>query len=76
MANNQSTINFSLEEASQVNVSIYNSLGQQVGQMMNGFYRSGDHEAALELGDLEPGIYFLQVKTSDQTQTQKINIVK
>jgi len=76
MANKQSTINFSLEEASQVNVSIYNSLGQQVGQMMNGFYRSGDHEAALELGDLEPGIYFLQVKTSDQTQTQKINIVK
>ncbi len=75
-ANNQSTMNFSLEEASQVNVSIYNSLGQQVDELMNGFYRSGDHEAALKVGDLEPGIYFLQVKTGEQTQTQKINIVK
>jgi hypothetical protein len=56
----------------QLNVEIYNMVGQKVQAMNKGLMNSGRHLVQLDMSGYAPGIYFYTVKAADQTLTRKM----
>ncbi|MDI6832964.1 MAG: trypsin-like serine protease [Bacteroidales bacterium] len=68
------TIRFSLQQPSRVNIYITNSYGQRVHEVFNNYTEAGNYELKLEGTDLKPGLYFCIMET--ETSREVIKIVK
>jgi hypothetical protein len=75
------TVPFSLNEAMNVKIALYNIAGQQVMTILNNEFSAGDYHFAVNADELSSGVYF--VKTSlrlrsgtDFGHTQKIVLMK
>ena len=74
---NISTVNFWLPEAGKATVDVYNSAGKQVMQLANNnYYNAGTNSITLNSSNLDNGIYFISIKTSDQTLIKKFAVMK
>ncbi len=79
--NPETVIAYSLPRASQVEMTVYNSLGQTVRTLLNEFQRAGDH-TVIWLGDdnagqqAASGIYFYILKTDRHSQGRKMLLVR
>ncbi len=71
---NMATLRFGLEESRTVNARILNTLGQEVRTQYLGHLASGAHNIEMNLQDLQPGIYLLNI--SDGTQQQNLKFIK
>ena len=73
------TIPFALPSEGDVNVSVFNILGQQIFESTH-FYQAGHHrfvfDATRSDADLVSGVYVVQVKSSGQISRQKILLLK
>jgi hypothetical protein len=74
--NPTTTISFSLPQASEVSLTVYDVLGQQVAQLVNGTLNAGEHRLTFEAANLPSGVYITRLATSAQTLTQKILLMK
>ena len=74
--NPETSINYVLTDAAQVNIAIYNTLGQQVAQLVDGNMPAGSHQLKWNAVNHSSGFYFMQVKTANQTITRKILLTK
>ncbi|MEO8231924.1 MAG: T9SS type A sorting domain-containing protein [Ignavibacteriota bacterium] len=74
--NPATTISFSLPEASNVKLTLYNLLGQEVETLVNGFTESGIHTVNFNASQLNSGIYIYKIETNGLTQTRKMTLVK
>jgi len=70
--NSETSINFMLEEESQMRISLVNSLGMEVRVLMNDIKSQGSHQLKLNMGDQPEGMYFLSVQTLKGTFTHKM----
>jgi hypothetical protein len=69
-------ISYSLPEASDVNLQIFNATGQQVGKDYSWKEEtSGSHHFSMELGDLSSGIYYCRIVTGTTSQTKKLIVI-
>lgn len=66
------TVSFVSDKTEDVQLSMYNTLGALVYQSPKTNYSAGQHNIAIERNDMEPGIYFIQLKQGDKLSTQKI----
>ncbi|HPX34936.1 MAG TPA: T9SS type A sorting domain-containing protein, partial [Bacteroidales bacterium] len=74
---NISTVNFWLPEAGKATVDVYNSAGKQVMQLANNnYYNAGTNSITLNSSNLDNGIYFISIKTSDQALIKKFAVMK
>mgnify|MGYP000853827327 CR=1 FL=1 len=73
---NTSTVNFHLKQSGNVNIELFNTAGKRVMQLANGTFNSGINKVTLDSGELDNGIYFISIKTADQTLSGKIAIMK
>ena len=73
---NTSTIGFNLKQSGNVTVELYNSAGKRVMQLANGNFKAGANQVTLNSNELNNGIYFISIKTADQTLSGKIAIMK
>ncbi|MCC6254709.1 MAG: T9SS type A sorting domain-containing protein [Ignavibacteriaceae bacterium] len=74
--NPATTISFSLPEASNVKLTLYNLLGQEIETLVNGFKESGVHTVHFNASKLNSGIYIYKIETNGLTQTRKMTLVK
>ncbi len=79
--NPSTTISFNLPNTGQVQLSIYNVLGQKVTTLVNGQYTAGTHEVTWNGTDdsgspVGSGIYFYRITSSDFDQTKKMILMK
>ncbi|MCK4461399.1 MAG: T9SS type A sorting domain-containing protein, partial [candidate division Zixibacteria bacterium] len=79
--NPSTTISFNLPNAGQVQLSIFNVLGQKVTTLVDGQYTAGTHEVTWNGTDesgsaVGSGIYFYRITTSDFDQTKKMILMK
>jgi hypothetical protein len=79
--NPSTTVNYSLARKSQVNISIFNILGQKVVTLVNGEQEPGPHEAVWEGRDsnghtVASGIYFYKMVAGDYVQTRKMALMR
>ena len=74
--NPSTKIDFALPEASQVTLTVYNMLGQQVATLEDGFLSAGQHSVSFDASDLSSGIYLYRLQAGDQVMTRTLTLVK
>ncbi|MEN8156641.1 MAG: T9SS type A sorting domain-containing protein [Bacteroidota bacterium] len=70
------TIEFTLDSPAHVEIAIINSIGQEVMRVINEERTSGTHRVTLDRGDLNHGLYFYNIRVGNQSETQKLMILK
>ena len=75
-ANSSIQIDIDLKKAQNVNLALFNTIGQPVKKLGNKQLENGKHSISMSTDQLEPGIYFLKLKSENHEETAKISIVK
>jgi len=70
------TIRFNLPETNSVTLSIYNSLGEKVEDLIKEVKAAGTHTINFNAEYLPSGIYFYRLEANDFTQIKKMILVK
>jgi hypothetical protein len=79
--NPSTTIQYRLAEASEVNLTIYNVLGQQVRSLVAGVKEAGTHTIEWDGRDdngstVQSGMYFYRIQTPSFTEAKKMTLLK
>lgn len=74
--NPSTNISFSIPEASDVSLKIYNLLGQEVASLVDGKVAAGNHSFTFNAGNLSSGLYIYRVYAGDQVISRKMSLVK
>jgi len=80
--NPSTRIKYSLPFESKVRIIIYNSLGQAVSELANGYEEAGTHEVSFNAAGLSSGVYFYSLQTNstdgvkNYTATKKMMLLK
>jgi hypothetical protein len=74
--NPSTTIRYGLPQKSVVHLSIFNTLGQQVAQIVNGDRDAGYHEVRLDGSTLSSGVYFYRLRAGDFTETKRLLLLR
>ena len=74
--NPETTISFSLPSNQRVRLTVYNALGQQVQVLVDGYMKSGSHQARFAAHQLPSGTYFTRLETEAGIFTKSIILMK
>ena len=74
--NPSTTIKFSLPEAAVVNLSIYNTLGQKVAELVNTNLEAGRYTYRWDAGNVASGIYIYKLNTDKFVSARKMILMK
>jgi len=74
--NPSTTIRFSLEHAAEVTISVLDIRGRLLVELSSAHFSGGDHSILWDATGFDTGVYFVQVKTSSETQTIKTTLLK
>lgn len=69
-------IKYSVPNECRVLLTVYNSLGQKVKELVNGVKAAGEYEAVFNAENLSSGIYFYQLQAGVYTETRKFILQK
>ena len=74
--NPSTTIRYTLPQAGNVSLKVYNALGQEIATLVNGHQAAKNYEATFDGSNLASGIYFYTLRTDNFTQSKKMILVK
>jgi hypothetical protein len=78
--NPETQIRYSLPEAADVQLEVFNLAGQRVGSLVSGRQPAGQHTAVFDASALASGVYLYRIRATSQsglfTQTLKMSLVK
>ncbi|NQU06675.1 MAG: T9SS type A sorting domain-containing protein, partial [Calditrichaeota bacterium] len=75
--NSMAIINYSLPKAASITLKLYDLSGRRIETLLEGRMQAGFHrETVNAANDLPSGLYFVQLKASDQVFTQKVMLIK
>ena len=74
--NPSTTIRYGLPAKSHVTLLVYNSLGQQVADLVNGDINAGYSEVKFDGSNLASGAYFYRLQAGTYLQTKKLLLMK
>lgn len=74
--NPSTKIKFEVPHSEMVNLKIYNSLGQEVAELVNSNLSPGRYEYTLDGSALPSGIYFYRLQAGEFFETKKMILVK
>ncbi len=74
--NPSTTISFSLPEAGNVSLKIFNMLGKEVATLVDGRLNAGDHFYHWQANDMASGLYYITIKAGSQSQTKKMLLIR
>ena len=74
--NPATTIRYGLPNRSHVTLTVYNTLGQQVAQLINSDIDAGYHEIQFNASNLASGVYFYRMQAGSYVETKKLCLVR
>ena len=74
--NPSTTISFTIPTSGDVYLKIFNSLGEEVAKLVNGYAEAGEYTLNFDAGDLPSGMYVYQLKTNESSLTKKMLLLK
>ncbi len=74
--NPETTFRFSLPEAGEITLRIFDLLGREVAVPASGRYGAGEHRVRFHADGLASGVYFCRLEAGDRIRTRKIVIQK
>jgi len=69
-------INFTLPEATDIQLTIFNIAGQKVATLFDGYKEAGSHSVTWDGSKYASGIYFYHIKAGEYTATRKMTLLK
>jgi aminopeptidase N len=70
------TIRYELPYRSAVRLNVYNTLGQEVAQLVHGEIEAGTHEVRFDASGLSSGVYFYRLVAGELTQTRMLLLIR
>jgi hypothetical protein len=74
--NPTTTIEFSLAKTSNVELTVYNILGQRVATLLNGVITAGSHSVKFDARNVATGVYFYRLVAGENTANKKMLLLK
>jgi hypothetical protein len=74
--NPSATINYSLPEAGEINLEVFNLLGQKVATLFNGYQNAGNHSIVWQPENLSSGMYLVRLANSDMVRATRVTLMK
>jgi photosystem II stability/assembly factor-like uncharacterized protein len=74
--NPSTRIRYGLPSTSAVQLTVFNTLGQQVATLVQGEQEAGYHEVRLDGTQLSSGVYFYRIQARDFVQTKKLVLLR
>jgi len=74
--NPSTTISFSIPTEEFVSLKVFNSLGEEVAELVNETKPAGNYSVTFDASELTSGIYFYKLSAGDFTQTKKMIYLK
>jgi len=74
--NASTTIEFILVEETEIELAIYNILGQKVAVLLNGHKMAGKHAVTWDAGVAPSGVYFARLESKGDSRTMKMLLLK
>jgi hypothetical protein len=74
--NPSTSIEFSLPKPENVNIEVYNTLGQIVETLLNQHMKAGNHEVEFNAQNLSSGIYYYRFKAGEFQDVKKMVVIK
>jgi hypothetical protein len=74
--NPSTKIEFQIPENSFTTLIVYNTLGEQVAELVNDFLGKGQYSVQFHASDLPSGIYFYRLKVGSFTEVKKMLLTK
>jgi Bacterial lectin/Secretion system C-terminal sorting domain len=75
--NASTSVSVTLPQVSDLTVSVFNVMGQQVATLANGAHNAGQHTFSFDASNLSSGIYFIHATVQgEMNQIQKITLMK
>ncbi len=74
--NPTTTITYTLPQASNVMLKVYDALGREVATVVNEYKNAGYYQANFDAGKLSGGMYFYKLQAGNFTSIKKMQLVK
>jgi hypothetical protein len=74
--NPTTTIEYSITELNNVQLIIYNVLGQKITTLVNEVQPPGNYEVSFDGSSLTSGVYYYQIRTQEFVETRKMLLVR
>jgi hypothetical protein len=74
--NPETNITYTLKNSTYVKITIYDRLGREVANLVDGQQTEGEHSIKFNASNLPSGIYFYRLKTSEKTEVKKMVLAK
>ncbi|MGB2868401.1 MAG: CHRD domain-containing protein [Bacteroidota bacterium] len=74
--NPTTAISFQLSAVSDVNLRVYNILGQEVATLVDGLLQPGSYKVEFNANSLATGMYFYRLNASNVSETRKMLLLK
>jgi hypothetical protein len=74
--NPKTKISFDVPKSAQVEVSVYNLLGQRVETLVDGYMDAGAHSVDWDAARYSSGVYFYRISTPGFSETKKMTLLK
>jgi len=74
--NPTTTISFNVAEKSNVKISILNSIGEELAEVLNEEKEAGYHQVEFNAANLPSGVYFYQLEAGEFISTKKMILLK
>jgi hypothetical protein len=74
--NPSTTIRFSLPQATQIKINLYNMIGEKIATIAEGLYETGNHKITFNASNLPSGAYIYRIESSEFVQVKKMILMK
>lgn len=74
--NPKTTISFQLKVGSEINIKVFDVLGNEVAELLNEYESPGKYNIEFDASELTSGIYFYRLETANDLSTKKMLLLK
>lgn len=74
--NPTTSISFVVRQNGKVNLSVYNSLGQKVATLADGYFKAGEYKVQWNAASMPSGVYLYRLTTDNYSETKKMVLMK
>jgi hypothetical protein len=74
--NPSTSVRYVVPKAGQVNLTVYDVLGRQVAQLVNGMEQAGQHVAVWNAAGVASGVYYYRLQAGEHSATLKMVLMK
>lgn len=74
--NPTTTIRYSLPQATQIKITVFDVLGRQIATLIDGLQKPGQHQVQVDAHTWASGVYFYTLEASGQRQTHQMMLIK